>query len=107
MLASTVLILFMAYFTAFMETLTIASVRKPRHTHPNHLLWLCCCADIISPALALSQFPYYTIRDRFYMYTVGSVCYGIYFIVSFPMFYRYYTGRLWDRLVLLLWMNTS
>ena len=35
-----------------------------------------------------SQFPYYTIKDRFYMYTIGSVCYGIYFVVSFPMYYR-------------------
>jgi len=37
----------------------------------------------------LLQFPYYEIKDRFYMYTVGSMCYGIYFIVSFPMYYRY------------------
>lgn len=57
-LASAVLVLVMADVTAFMETWTISS------------------------------FPYYTIRDRFYMYTVGSVCYGIYFIVSFPAYYR-------------------
>ncbi len=32
------------------------------------------------------QFPYYAIRDRAYMYTVGSACYGLYFIVAFPRF---------------------
>lgn len=43
------------------------------------------CAMWVSPG---RQFPYYVIKDRFYMYTVGSMCYGIYFIVSFPMYYR-------------------
>ena len=47
-----------SYFTAFMETLTISS------------------------------FPYYSFRDRDMAYTVGSAFYGIYFIVSFPAFYR-------------------
>ena len=48
----------LAYFTAFAETLTISS------------------------------FPYYTIKNRPWMYKVGSVFYGLYFIVSFPMYYR-------------------
>ncbi|KAJ1451236.1 hypothetical protein M885DRAFT_620936 [Pelagophyceae sp. CCMP2097] len=48
----------MAYLTAFMETLTIAS------------------------------FPYYSFEDRDAAYTVGSAFYGIYFLVSFPMFAR-------------------
>ncbi|CAM9182821.1 unnamed protein product [Discosporangium mesarthrocarpum] len=47
----------MAYTTAFMETLTI------------------------------SGFPYYSFEDRNMAYIVGSAFYGIYFIVSFPMFY--------------------
>ena len=47
-----------AYFTAFMETLTISS------------------------------FPYYSFKDRNMAYSVGSAFYGIYFIVSFPVFYR-------------------
>lgn len=46
----------------------------------------------------LLQFPYYEIKDRFYMYTVGSMCYGIYFIVSFPMYYRYVHGLAYTRL---------
>lgn len=52
------LVLLMAWLTAFMETFTI------------------------------SAFPYYHIANREYMYTVGSIVYGLYFIVSFPMFYR-------------------
>mmetsp|Transcript_35536 Transcript_35536/g.36208 ORF Transcript_35536/g.36208 Transcript_35536/m.36208 type:complete len:310 (+) Transcript_35536:84-1013(+) len=47
-----------SYFTAFMETFSISS------------------------------FPYYSFDDRFMVYTVGSAFYGIYFIVSFPVFYR-------------------
>lgn len=56
--ASAALVFCMAVFTAFMETFTIQA------------------------------FPYYRIEDRAFMYTVGSIVYGIYFIVSFPMYYR-------------------
>jgi len=51
-------IFFMAYVTAFMETLTI------------------------------SGFSCYSFNDRHSAYTLGSAFYGIYFIVSFPMFLR-------------------
>lgn len=47
-----------SYFTAFMETLTISS------------------------------FPDYSFRDRDMAYKLGSAFYGIYFLVSFPVFYR-------------------
>jgi cycloeucalenol cycloisomerase len=47
-----------AYFTAFMETLTISS------------------------------FPYYSFQDRSAAYKLGSAFYALYFIVSFPTFYR-------------------
>eukprot|EP00164_Ancoracysta_twista_P013689 GFYU01021954.1.p1 GENE.GFYU01021954.1~~GFYU01021954.1.p1 ORF type:complete len:133 (-),score=40.83 GFYU01021954.1:66-464(-) len=53
-----VLIGALAYFTAFMETWTI------------------------------SGFPYYSFKRRDLAYTVGSAFYGIYFIVSFPMYFR-------------------
>lgn len=46
-----------AYFTAFMETLTI------------------------------SAYPDYSFEDRNMAYTIGSAFYGIYFIVSFPAFF--------------------
>jgi cycloeucalenol cycloisomerase len=48
-----------AYFTAFMETLTI------------------------------SAYPYWTFADRDMAYAAGSAFYGIYFIVSFPAFYYF------------------
>jgi cycloeucalenol cycloisomerase len=51
-------VLAFSYFTAFMETLTISS------------------------------FPYYCFEDRAMVYRVGSAFYGIYFIISFPVFYR-------------------
>ena len=51
-------ILALAYFTAFAETLTIAS------------------------------FPYYVFEDRAFMYSVGSTFYALYFVVAFPMFAR-------------------
>ena len=36
----------------------------------------------------ISGFPYYAFENRDMAYTVGSAFYGIYFIVSFPMFLR-------------------
>jgi cycloeucalenol cycloisomerase len=47
-----------SYFTAFMETLTI------------------------------SGFPYYSFNNKYMAYTLGSAFYGIYFLVSYPVFYR-------------------
>ena len=51
-------ILAFSYFTAFMETLTISS------------------------------FPYYSFQNKEMAYRLGSAFYGLYFIVSFPLFYR-------------------
>jgi cycloeucalenol cycloisomerase len=39
-------------------------------------------------AWTIAGFPHYVIRDRTYMYTVGSVMYGLYFVVAFPAFFR-------------------
>jgi cycloeucalenol cycloisomerase len=52
------LLLALSYCTAFMETLTI------------------------------SAFPYYSFQDPFMAFTVGSAFYGLYFLVSFPAFFR-------------------
>ncbi|KAI4343631.1 hypothetical protein L6164_010959 [Bauhinia variegata] len=48
--------------------------------------------------LAISNFPYYSFVDRESMYTIGSLFYAIYFIVSFPMFLRIdeKLGDKWD-----------
>lgn len=53
-----VAVLAFSYFTAFMETLTISS------------------------------FPYYSFQNKEMAYRLGSAFYGLYFIVSFPLFYR-------------------
>eukprot|EP00939_MAST-03C_sp_MAST-3C-sp1_P000439 g439.t1 len=54
-----VVILLLSYTTAFAETLTI------------------------------SGFPCYTFKDRDMVYWFGSAFYGIYFVVSFPMYFRF------------------
>lgn len=65
---SSAVVLALALFTAFMETFTI------------------------------SGFPYYSFLDRYFMYTVGSACYAIYFIVLFPMFYECVSAHANERL---------
>lgn len=57
-IVSSVVVFLMGYITAFMEAFTISSV------------------------------PYYHYPDPYRMYVFGSVFYGIYFYVSFPMFLR-------------------
>eukprot|EP01089_Gocevia_fonbrunei_P019021 TRINITY_DN6588_c0_g1_i2.p1 TRINITY_DN6588_c0_g1~~TRINITY_DN6588_c0_g1_i2.p1 ORF type:complete len:224 (-),score=23.42 TRINITY_DN6588_c0_g1_i2:66-737(-) len=57
-ITSALFIFILSYITAFMESFTIAEV------------------------------PYYSFKDRTMMYVIGSAFYGIYFNVSFPMFYR-------------------
>eukprot|EP00981_Chlorochromonas_danica_P007877 scaffold1885_cov161-Ochromonas_danica.AAC.20 len=56
-------VLCFSYFTAFMETLSISS------------------------------FTYYSFEDRFAAYTLGSPFYGIYFLASFPFFFRLSEGH--------------
>ncbi len=36
----------------------------------------------------IESFPYYTFRDRDAMYSIGSVLYALYFVVSFPAYHR-------------------
>jgi len=57
-IAVSIVIGLMSVFTAFTETFTI------------------------------QNFPYYELACRWEMYTYGSVFYGLYFIVSYPMFLR-------------------
>ncbi len=63
-------ILLISYVTAYMETLTI------------------------------SGFTCYTFENRSMVYALGSAFYGIYFIVSFPMYYRVNENTtLWDTII--------
>jgi cycloeucalenol cycloisomerase len=45
-------------------------------------------ATAFAEAFTIQGFPYYHIEDRPRMYTVGSVVYGLYFVVTFPMHYE-------------------
>ncbi|KAL7191728.1 hypothetical protein ACSBR2_023751 [Camellia fascicularis] len=63
---------------------------------PEKIQWVIKAAWILAlsyfiaylETVAISNFPYYEFVDRSSMYTVGSLFYAIYFIVSFPMFLR-------------------
>jgi cycloeucalenol cycloisomerase len=63
---------------------------------PDKLQWIAQAAVILAfsyfiaflETFAIANFPYYEFVDRASMYTVGSLFYAIYFIVSFPMFMR-------------------
>jgi cycloeucalenol cycloisomerase len=39
-------------------------------------------------ALTICAFPYYSFENRYQAYTLGSAFYGIYFLVSYPMFFE-------------------
>ncbi len=87
-----------SYFTAFMETLTISSF--PYYSFENR--------DMVSIVLTFSSYQFFhfivfVIQSHVRMlivwqmeptltlqaYTVGSAFYGIYFLVSFPMFFYF------------------
>ncbi|KAM1128847.1 hypothetical protein ACFX13_039446 [Malus domestica] len=75
------------------------TLRRLRHFTagwPEQVQWVAEAAWILAlsyfiaylETIAISNFPYYQFVDRASMYTVGSLFYAIYFIVSFPMFLR-------------------
>ncbi|KAM1637386.1 hypothetical protein ACFX1X_015459 [Malus domestica] len=75
------------------------TLRRLRHftaEWPEQVQWVAEAAWILAfsyfiaylETVAISNFPYYQFVDRASMYTVGSLFYAIYFIVSFPMFLR-------------------
>lgn len=90
-----------AYFCTY-HTLTTMALRRWRSsaTYAGALpAWLrgpstgalvaaMAWATALTEAFTIQGFPYYRIRDRLYLYTVGGVVYGLYFVVSFPMFAR-------------------
>ncbi|XP_034217883.1 cycloeucalenol cycloisomerase isoform X2 [Prunus dulcis] len=85
------------------------TLRRLRHFTaelPERVQWVTEAAWILAlsyfiaylETVAISNFPYYQFVDRSSMYTVGSLFYAIYFIVSFPMFLRIdeKPGNPWD-----------
>ncbi|RID70531.1 hypothetical protein BRARA_C02544 [Brassica rapa] len=75
------------------------TLRRLRHSIsglPDSLRWSFEAAWILAlsyfiaylETVAIANFPYYEFVDRSAMYKVGCLFYAIYFIVSFPMFFR-------------------
>ncbi|KAG2312501.1 hypothetical protein Bca52824_024058 [Brassica carinata] len=75
------------------------TLRRLRHSIaclPDYLRWCFEAAWILAlsyfiaylETIAIANFPYYEFVDRSAMYKVGCLFYAIYFIVSFPMFFR-------------------
>jgi cycloeucalenol cycloisomerase len=68
---------------------TYASLpRAPAVLGTSALVFVLAYLTAFTEAFTIQAFPYYAIDDREFMYTVGSMVYGLYFIVSFPMFAR-------------------
>mmetsp|Transcript_5835 Transcript_5835/g.10324 ORF Transcript_5835/g.10324 Transcript_5835/m.10324 type:complete len:289 (-) Transcript_5835:3928-4794(-) len=88
------------YF-CFYHTVTSAILRKFKHlvskytsSAPAQLIAFSCLVCFLAymtavfEVVTISAFPHYSFKDSWRMYTIGSAFYGIYFIVSFPMFLR-------------------
>lgn len=90
------------YFV-FYHTLTSCAIRRARRTDlyagaPDggavrgvvNVGVVCALAYVTAwmETKTIEAFPYYDFEDRAAAQTIGSVVYGIYFIVSFPMFLR-------------------
>ena len=85
-----------AYFM-FYHVLSNAALRKIRSRYrPGRGRFAFECGVIAAmsystafmESLTICGFPYYSFEDRDMAYTLGSAFYGIYFLVSFPMFLR-------------------
>lgn len=85
------------YFTFYFSFINVV-LRRLRYytaTAPRFLRttmwWSAICflsyATAIFEAVTIQHFPLYTYTDRDRFFTVGSVVYGLYFVVGFPMFF--------------------
>lgn len=73
---------------ALRKVLTTYAPGAARTAFLCSLVFALSYATAFAETLTISGFPYYAFEDRNMAYTVGSVFYGIYFLVSFPMFQR-------------------
>ena len=85
------------FYFCFYHAFSNAILRKVTTTYVddrNRFLFKCALIALLSYAtayaetLTISGFPCYAFEDRSLVYSLGSAFYGIYFIVSFPMFFR-------------------
>ncbi|CAL9242982.1 unnamed protein product [Arabidopsis halleri] len=85
---------FLFYHVA--SNITLRRLRHSTADLPDSLKWCFEAAWILAlsyfiaylETIAIANFPYYEFVDRSAMYRVGCLFYAIYFIVSFPMFFR-------------------
>ena len=69
-------------------------VRSAYEPNAQRFVFQCALVGVMSyttafmESLTICGFPYYKFADRDMAYTLGSAFYGIYFLVSFPMFLR-------------------
>ena len=84
-----------AYFM-FYHSLSNIAIRFIRDTYVANkfrLFYLCCVIGVMSyatafgEALTICAFPYYSFQDRNQAYVLGSAFYGMYFLVSYPVFF--------------------
>ncbi|XP_010442060.1 PREDICTED: cycloeucalenol cycloisomerase isoform X2 [Camelina sativa] len=85
---------FLFYHVA--SNMTLRRLRHSTADLPDSLKWCFEAAWILAlsyfiaylETIAIANFPYYEFVDRSAMYRVGCLFYAIYFLVSFPMFFR-------------------
>ncbi|KAF8086089.1 hypothetical protein N665_0635s0020 [Sinapis alba] len=85
---------FLFYHVA--SNITLRRLRHSISDLPDSLRWCFEAAWILAfsyfiaylETVAIVNFPYYEFVDRNAMYRVGCLFYALYFIVSFPMFFR-------------------
>lgn len=84
-----------AYFM-FYHALSNRVIRLIRDTYLSNkwrLFYTCTViasmsyATAFGEAITICAFPYYSFENRYQAYTLGSAFYGIYFLVSYPMFF--------------------
>lgn len=86
----------------FYHVLTTIAIRwynaSPRYSLPGAalLVWAMAVVTAFMETFTISSVPFYSHQDKWSMYTVGSVFYGIYFYISFPMFARVGEEGNWD-----------
>ncbi|WZZ82706.1 hypothetical protein YC2023_103278 [Brassica napus] len=86
--------LFFLFYTPFWLTLSLGVIVPYKlyetFTELEYLLAALVSAvpAFLIPMLVIGKFPYYEFVDRNAMYRVGCLFYALYFIVSFPMFFR-------------------
>lgn len=76
--------------------MSFPSLNKDRKMNPSWTRFTVICLLVLfvssfwslAETVTIASFPYYSFKDRARMYTIGTFFYALYFIVSFPMYFR-------------------